>query len=74
MATAPSTAFWLVLGVFAGSAAWWLILAATATTLRGRFVKSGLPWLNRISGSIIAFSGAAVLVATVVRLLNAGAD
>ena len=72
MATAPSTAFWLVLGVFAGSAAWWLILAAAATTMRGRFIKSGLPWLNRISGSIIALSGAAVLTLTVVRLLNAG--
>jgi threonine/homoserine/homoserine lactone efflux protein len=68
--TAPATAFWLVGGVFTGSAAWWLILSGTVTTLRGRFVKSGLPWLNRISGSIIAFSGVLVLAATVLTIVS----
>lgn len=69
VATAPLTALWLVLGVFSGSAIWWIILAAAVTTLRGRFIKTGLPWLNRISGGIIALSGAAVLAATAFRLL-----
>lgn len=69
--TAPGTAFWLVFGVFIGSAAWWLILAGVVTTLRGRFIKRGLPWLNRISGSIIALSGVLVLAATAIKLLNA---
>ena len=68
--TAPVTAFWLVAGVFIGSAAWWLILAGAVTTLRGRFVNRCLPWLNRISGSIIAFSGVLVLAATALTLLN----
>jgi len=67
---APVTAFWLVVGVFAGSALWWIILAGAVTIMRGRFVKSGLPWLNRISGSIIAFSGVLVLAATALSLLK----
>jgi len=62
--TEPLTGLWLVLGVFLGSAVWWLILAAIVTTLRGRFLDKGLPWLNRISGSIIAASGVLVLVVT----------
>lgn len=66
--TAPITTFWLVLGVLIGSAVWWLILAVVVTTLRGRFIKEGLPWLNRISGSIIALSGVLVLVATAIKL------
>lgn len=68
---APVTAFWLVLGVFVGSALWWLILAGVVMTLRGRFIKGGLPWLNRISGSIIALSGVLVLAVTVIKLLSA---
>ena len=71
MATAPTTAFWLVTGVFAGSALWWLILAAAVSTLRDRFVRGGLPWLNRISGSIIALSGTLVLIATILKIVNA---
>jgi len=70
MATAPARAAWLVIGVFTGSAAWWMILAVVVTTLRDRFLKTGLPWLNRISGGMIAFSGALVLVATVLKMLE----
>ena len=70
MYTAPARAFWLVVGVFTGSAAWWLILAFIVTTLRDRFIKSGLPWLNKTSGSIIALSGVLVLAVTAVKMLN----
>jgi threonine/homoserine/homoserine lactone efflux protein len=70
--TAPVSAFWLVSGVFLGSAAWWLILAVIVTTLRNRFITRGLPWLNRISGGIIALSGIAVLVLTAVKLTGGG--
>jgi threonine/homoserine/homoserine lactone efflux protein len=68
--TKPLAALWLVLGVFLGSAAWWLILAAIATTLRGRFMNRGLSWLNRISGSMIAASGVLVLVVTAYHSLK----
>jgi threonine/homoserine/homoserine lactone efflux protein len=68
--TSPARAFWLVAGVLTGSAAWWLILAGVAATMRGRFVARGLPWLNRVSGSIIALSGAVVLVVALVQVLD----
>lgn len=71
MYTEPARAFWLVVGVFAGSALWWMILAGAVSTLRGRFVRGGLPWLNRISGSIIAASGLVVLAATLMHLFAA---
>ena len=68
--TSPSRAFWLVFGVLIGSAGWWVILASVASTLRGRFVAGGLPWLNRISGGVIGVSGMAVLAATFIKVLN----
>ena len=68
--TAPVAALWLVTGVFMGSAAWWVILAGVVATLRGRFIANGLPWLNRISGSVIGFSGALVLIAVAAKIVN----
>jgi threonine/homoserine/homoserine lactone efflux protein len=67
--TEPARAFWLVIGVFAGSAAWWLILALAAAALRGRFIAN-LARLNHISGAVIALSGATVLIIAIVRALN----
>lgn len=43
----------LVLGVFTGSALWWLILSGFTGLLRGMFNFRRLQWLNRISGLII---------------------
>jgi threonine/homoserine/homoserine lactone efflux protein len=43
----------LVLGVFAGSALWWLLLSSGVNLLRSRFNQHGLQWLNRISGALI---------------------
>jgi len=43
----------LVLGVFIGSALWWLILSGFTGLLRGMFNVKRLQWLNRISGLII---------------------
>lgn len=68
--TSPGRAFWLVAGVLIGSALWWLILSGIAATLRGRFVATGLPWLNRISGSVIALSGAAVLAIALYKVVT----
>jgi len=63
-------AFWLVAGVFVGSAAWWLILAGIATTMRGRFIGGGLPLLNKISGGVITLSGTAVLIFALTKILQ----
>ena len=43
----------LVLGVFIGSALWWLILSGFTGLLRGMFNVKRMQWLNRISGLII---------------------
>ncbi len=43
----------LVLGVFLGSAAWWLILSGGVSLLRQKIYGSGLVWVNRGAGLII---------------------
>ena len=43
----------LVLGVFTGSALWWLVLSSGFGLFRARFNPGGLRWVNRISGVII---------------------
>ena len=68
----PIKAFWLVVGVFAGSAAWWLMLATAVGTFRQRFVDGGLRRLNKISGAVIAACGAGVLVAVFYHGLTNG--
>jgi threonine/homoserine/homoserine lactone efflux protein len=53
-----------VLGVFAGSALWWLILSFVVSRLRGRGLSlRSLLWVNRVSGVIIAGFGVAALYA-----------
>ena len=52
----------LVLGVFLGSAGWWLLLSGGVSLLRGRITPSTLRWVNRISGAIILGFGLVVLV------------
>jgi threonine/homoserine/homoserine lactone efflux protein len=43
----------LVLGVFAGSALWWLALSLGVGALRAKFNLSALRWVNRLSGLIV---------------------
>lgn len=42
-----------VVGVFLGSALWWLILTGVAGWLRGKFNKVALLWIGRLSAAII---------------------
>jgi threonine/homoserine/homoserine lactone efflux protein len=51
----------MVVGVFIGSALWWLILSSGVAWLRDRFSLPWLHWVNRISGLIILGFGAAAL-------------
>ena len=51
------TAAFLVVGVFAGSALWWLLLSSGVSLLRSHFNPHRLRWLNRISGSILLVFG-----------------
>lgn len=52
----------LVLGVFLGSAGWWLLLSSGVGVFRARFPAAGLLWVNRISGIIILGFGVVALV------------
>jgi threonine/homoserine/homoserine lactone efflux protein len=58
-----ATAGALVLGVFAGSLLWWLLLAGGVGALRGRLSPGALVWINRASGSLIAGFGVWALLA-----------
>lgn len=51
----------LVLGVFLGSAMWWLSLSGGVSLLRARFDLNAMQWVNRISGIIIIGFGLLVL-------------
>jgi threonine/homoserine/homoserine lactone efflux protein len=51
----------LILGVFLGSAAWWLALALGADRLRTHLGGAMLVWVNRLSGLVIAAFGLAAL-------------
>ncbi len=55
----------LVVGVFGGSALWWLILSEIVGILRSRFASS-LRWINRISGIIITGFSVAILLSLIV--------
>ena len=52
----------LVLGVFIGSALWWLTLSGVVGVFRTRFDPHGLRWVNRISGVIITGFGLLALL------------
>jgi len=56
----------LVLGVFIGSAAWWLLLSGGASLLRNRFSPAGMSWVNRISGLVIIVFGISALLSLLV--------
>jgi threonine/homoserine/homoserine lactone efflux protein len=51
-----------VVGVFFGSALWWLILSGGVNLLRARFDARAMRWVNIISGALLlAFAGFALL-------------
>jgi len=47
----------LVLGVFAGSLLWWILLAGIVGQLRTGFDARRLSWVNRFSGAVICLFG-----------------
>jgi threonine/homoserine/homoserine lactone efflux protein len=52
----------LVVGVFAGSAFWWLLLSSGVSLLRGRLRPGWFAWVNRISGALIFAFGVSALL------------
>jgi len=51
----------LVLGVFLGSALWWLTLSLGVGALRARITRDWMVWINRVSGGILAVFGLGAL-------------
>ncbi len=60
----------LVVGVFLGSAVWWLFLSGMVNLFRSRFDLRALIWVNRISGVIILGFGLAALISSFVLLTS----
>ena len=54
----------LVIGVFLGSALWWLLLTGGVSLLRDRVTPRVMRWVNLGSGTIIALFGAAAVIAS----------
>jgi len=52
----------LVLGVFSGSALWWLILSFGVSLFRERVSSQWMFWINRLSGVIVFSFGGLALV------------
>ncbi len=52
-----------MLGVFLGSAFWWLALSGLVALLRGRVTPRILVWVNRVSGAILTGFGGGMLLA-----------
>jgi threonine/homoserine/homoserine lactone efflux protein len=57
-------AFLLVLGVFTGSALWWLSLSAAVSMLREKVNARLMVWVNRLAGAVITGFGVYVLIKT----------
>jgi len=53
----------LVLGVFAGSGLWWLMLSAGVGTVRRRVTPAVMAWINRVSGAVLIAFGLLALFA-----------
>ena len=58
----------LVLGVFAGSTAWWFLLSGTISLVRRRVSTGRLRWVNRVSGAILTLFGLGALISVVSSL------
>lgn len=52
----------IVLGVFLGSSAWWLILSTLTSLLRNRLNPQSMRWVNIASGCVIATFGLAAII------------
>ncbi|MGA7730084.1 MAG: LysE family transporter [Chloroflexia bacterium] len=52
----------LVIGVFIGSALWWLLLSGGISLVRDRFTLRALSWVNRSSGILITAFGIIALL------------
>lgn len=60
----------LVLGVFTGSALWWLLLSSGATLFRHKLDARRLTWINKGAGVIIGVFGLLILYTWLLEIRN----
>jgi threonine/homoserine/homoserine lactone efflux protein len=60
------SASFVVIGVFFGSALWWLTLSTTVSLFQKKFSEKSLLWVNRIAGIIILGFGIYALISVVI--------
>jgi len=65
-----ASAFVLVLGVFSGSALWWLALSTGVSLLRNRLSGGMMRWVNHITGIVMLTFGVVVLWRALALLLG----
>ena len=63
-------AFVLVLGVFSGSALWWLGLSVSVNYFRKKFSVGVMRWVNRLAGAVIVIFGMMMLRRAFVSLIG----
>ena len=61
-----AAALTLVVGVFIGSALWWLLLSGGVSLVRTAFTPARLRWVNRLSGAVLVVFGVLALAAAAV--------
>lgn len=66
-AASQADAYLLVLGVFTGSALWWLTLTTGVSLFRSRFSQGIMRWINRASGVVIFIFGLAMVWRAIVQ-------
>jgi threonine/homoserine/homoserine lactone efflux protein len=66
----PLGALTVVLGVFLGSCAWWLILVTLTGLFRAKLNTTGLVWVNRASGLLILGFGVVILYGLIAPFLR----
>lgn len=55
----------MVMGVFIGSASWWLLLSGATSILSNKINDHKLAWINKISGLVILVFGVGAVLSTV---------
>ncbi|PWV94282.1 threonine/homoserine/homoserine lactone efflux protein [Paenibacillus cellulosilyticus] len=63
--TSSASAMTLVLGVFTGSALWWIMLSSLVGLFNKHLNAKSLTWINRLSGLIILAFGANALISLI---------
>jgi threonine/homoserine/homoserine lactone efflux protein len=57
-----TAAGWLVIGVFTGSMAWWILLSSASSLFNTRVNAKAMRWINRFSGAVLTGFGLAAVI------------